>query len=139
MEAEAVVQADICLREFIQFYAEPCAPAGVDGFESVGDRFAEGLCIDEDDATEESVIEDLEPIFRFQVEVVLTSEPSLYIPTAHIAVSVGGSGRQQQIGRVAFQREIVEGPEGQDIFGACGKMPVCAGIELQALPIGVAA
>ena len=92
MEAEAVVQADICLREFIQFYAEPGAPAGVDGFEAVGDRFGEALCIDEDNPAEKAVVQYLEPIFRFQVEVVLTTEPSLDIATAHVAVGIGGGG-----------------------------------------------
>ena len=71
MEAEPVVECDIGVGEFIQFDPDTGAPSRGDGLKAVGDRFGEGLCIDEYDAAEEPVLRDPIAIFRFQVEHVL--------------------------------------------------------------------
>lgn len=139
MEAEAVVEGDIGVREFIQLDAKACTPAGGDSLKAIGNGFCVGLGVYEYYSAEEAITCYTISIFCFQVDHVFSSEAAADIAAAHIGIGVRLRRRQQQVGGIVIEVEDVVGPEGQGVVGTGGQVEVVAGVELDGLPVGIAA
>src|SRR5580658_3061205 len=115
MEAPAVVQADVLMREFIQLYsyAEPIARG--DSFKTIGYGFREGLAVYKHDSPEKSIAGNTKTVFGFEVEHVFSPEPAADITSAEIFIGIGLGRRQQKIGRMVVEVEDVIGPKRQGI------------------------